>query len=67
MSTVFTGADAQRLLNSSANGMVRIPDGVTKIAEEAFAGCNNLTSVDFPNGLTEIGACAFECTNLNSV
>ena len=68
MSTVFTRADAQRLLSSSANGVVRIPNGVTKIiAGEAFARCSNLTSIQFPNGLTEIGEGAFYGTNLTSV
>ena len=67
-STVFTYADAQRLLSSSANGVVRIPDGVTEIAEGAFYDCTNLNSVQFPNTLTKIGVGAFEdCTNLNSV
>ena len=67
-SIVFTRADAKRLLNSSANGVVRIPDGVTEIAEKAFQSCNDLTSVQFPNGLTKIGTAAFDdCYKLTSV
>ena len=67
-STVFTQADAQRLLNSSANGVVRIPDGVTEIEQNAFRECTNLTSVQFPNGLTEIGWYALSgCINLTKV
>ena len=47
-----------------------IEDGVTRIGEHAFDGCNNanLTSVTIPASVTEIGNFAFNgCTNLATV
>ena len=41
--------------------------GLTSIDEKAFFGCSNLQSVTFPEGLTEIGASAFEGSGLTSV
>ncbi len=40
---------------------------VTSIGNEAFKGCNDLTSVTFPSGLTSIGNEAFYCCPLTSV
>ena len=41
---------------------------VTKIGEEAFRGCANLTSIVIPNSVTEIGDYAFRyCTSLTSI
>ena len=34
---------------------VVIPDGVTRIGEEAFRCCEALASVSIPKGVTEIG------------
>ncbi|MDE5753597.1 MAG: leucine-rich repeat domain-containing protein [Oscillospiraceae bacterium] len=47
---------------------VVIPEGVTKIGDEAFAGCETLTGITFPKRLTEIGTYAFHyCTALTSI
>lgn len=43
-------------------------EGVTVIKEEAFCGCNALTSFEMPSGVTEIQPRAFMyCSNLSSV
>ena len=48
------------------NGDVIVPDGVTHIAEDAFAGRRNLKSLVIPAGVVSIGS--FDnCTNLRSI
>jgi len=50
------------------NGVVVIPDSVTKIGFSSFKNRTNLTSVTIPDSVTEIGISVFEgCTNLTSV
>ncbi len=45
-----------------------IPEGVTSIGNNAFYGCEGITSVSFPSTLKSIGASAFaSCTNIPSV
>lgn len=44
-----------------------IPDDVKSIGEFAFVGCSALTSINFPNGLEEIGVCAFAGTGLTKI
>ncbi len=42
--------------------------GITRIGNNAFASCNNLTSVSLPEGLISIGKYAFSgCNNLTSL
>lgn len=42
-----------------------IPDGVTKICENAFKDCTELTNITIPNSVTEIGFFTFSgCENL---
>lgn len=49
-------------------GDVTIPEGVTRIEDWAFMGCNNLTNVTIPEGVTEIGCGAFSvCKKLTRV
>ena len=54
---------------SNKNGNeYNIPNSVTKIAENAFYGCNNLTSVNIPNSVTSIESDAFYgCSSLTSI
>ena len=49
-------------------GDVVIPQGVKKIGEKAFSGCEKLTSVIIPDGVTSIAPNAFSlCGNLTSI
>ena len=55
-------------LPQSYSGHYSIQSGITKIINFAFAGCNELTSVDIPNTVTKIGSLAFQgCENLERV
>ena len=44
-----------------AGGSVRIPDGVSKIADSAFSRCSGVTEVVVPDRVTEICSHAFFC------
>ena len=44
-----------------------IPNTITRIGDFVFFGCNSLTSVTIPNGVTSIGRHAFSCRNLTSL
>ena len=45
-----------------------VPDGVTKIGQDAFYNCTSLSSIEFPGSLNEIGLSAFRgCTSLSSI
>ena len=55
-------------LNGTLVTNLTIPDGVTRIGNEAFVGCSGLTSVTIPDSVTNIGYCAFSgCSGLTSV
>ena len=47
---------------------ITIPNSVTSIGLEAFAGCASLTSIDLPKSITEINTYVFNsCTSLTSI
>lgn len=50
------------------NTVFNIPDGVTVIADGAFSGCENLTSVTIPNGAKIVGNYAFDgCSGIAEI
>ena len=49
-------------------GTVFVPENVTRIDDEAFSGCDSLTSITLPESVTEIGYRAFsDCSSLKSI
>lgn len=55
-------------LNGELIENLEIPEEITRIPFEAFAGCTSLKSVTIPDGVTVIEDCAFSgCTSLGSV
>lgn len=52
----------------SENANIVIKEGITKICNNAFDYCENMTSVVIPDSVTEIGNCAFgHCENLTTI
>ena len=52
----------------SAKGEFKIKDGTTVIADAAFDGCWNLSSITIPDSVTHIGTDVFyNCDNLNKI
>ncbi len=59
--------DGKTLIHG-VNGDVTMPDGVTRIENEAFLGCSGLANVKIPDSVTSISDEAFEgCYRLKSV
>ena len=44
-----------------------IPEGVTKIGDYVFEGCDYINSVTIPSSVKEIGNAFFDCSNLSAV
>lgn len=60
--TIVTGCKDDRVTR------IVIPKSVTKIGNEAFRDCTDLTYVEIPNSVTSIGKGAFNgCTGLKSI
>ena len=58
---VYSDATKTVLLgcSSAASGEIAIPSSVTSIGNNAFYGCENITSLTIPNSVTSIGNDAF--------
>ena len=52
---------------SSQIKRVIFSNGITKIGGDAFANCTALTTVNFPNKITNIGSRAFQYTDLRTI
>lgn len=64
----FTSSNAPWNSYKSSIKEIVIGDGVTRIGNSAFSGCQNLTSVTLPSTVKELGEYAFNyCTSLKSV
>ena len=62
--------DKNSVLHEFANGKgkIRLKDSVTKIGDEAFSGCSEMTSIVISDWVTEIGWCAFAaCDSLEEI
>ena len=68
-----TGEDKSKKYPASLHGIdtlvsIILPEGVTKIGDEAFCSCDALTTVVLPSTVTEIGENAFSsCEKLSSI
>ena len=52
----------------AADGVVKIPDGVTAIKDEAFSRCEYITGVLIPSSVTQIGSAVFRyCRGLTAI
>ena len=58
--------NSNKLINGCKN--TTIPNTVTSIGEDAFSGCNSLTSISIPASVVSIGDYAFHnCTGLSKI
>lgn len=60
--TKYTGASQTVNIPLSINGV-----NVTKIGDQAFSGCTNLTQITIPEGVKSIGKYAFQKCNIKEV
>ena len=66
--TAAFGANVLSNVYENGMGIITFDGEVTKIGEDAFSGCENLTSITIPDSVTEIGFYAFyNCTSLTIV
>jgi uncharacterized repeat protein (TIGR02543 family) len=67
---VYSDNTKTNLLGCSAvaSGTLNIPNSVTRIGDNAFSGCNELTTILLPNSITSVGYGAFEeCVGLTEI
>lgn len=68
----LTGSDGvipdKRFKNVDILTEITLPDGVTRIGDEAFYGCTGLSGIIIPDGVTQLGRAAFcGCTGLSEI
>lgn len=67
---LYSDASKNHILTCSyrAYGEIEIPNSVTTIEDYAFAGCNDITSVNIPNSVTLLGESSFSgCRSLTKI
>lgn len=64
----FIIKDGKLLYYIGTEAEIKIPKGVTSIADKAFMGCEFLKKIEIPDTVTDIGNLAFyNCKNLESI
>ena len=55
-------------INDKDKEKFKFPDGIKRIRENAFLGCNTFKEIEIPDGVTEIGEGAFyDCNSLEKI
>ena len=71
--TYNSGDNCNAIIHTETNELIQgcqntvIPNTVKRIAKYAFGGMTTLTSIDIPNSVTNIGACAFSNCGLTTL
>ena len=61
-----TKIDTQAFMNSGIKE-IKLPNTITTIGDEAFAGCYNLTTIDLPTSLMNLGTYVFSGSSLQTI
>ena len=66
---VFFNKDQTELIQCPVwkTGIYTIPSTVTKVGDEAFYDCDNISSIIVPSGIKSIGTFSFNCIGLSSL
>ena len=62
---LFNWSPGIKRINSNIDGVLNLPDGIQRLGDNAFYGCNQFSTINLPNGLISIGDwCFCSCSNL---